>query len=38
MEPRGKFTPARKPGANGIALDLATGGPDTHDAAFKSYS
>jgi methyl-accepting chemotaxis protein len=38
VQPKGKFIPARKPGARGVALDLAMGGPDDDDSHFKSYS
>jgi methyl-accepting chemotaxis protein len=38
VEPKGKFTPARKSDSKGVALDLAMGGPDAGDANFKSYS
>jgi len=37
-EQKGKFTPVRKTGGNGFALDLAVGGPDAGDAKFKTYS
>jgi methyl-accepting chemotaxis protein len=38
VEPKGKFAPARKAGTDGVALDLAVGGPDAADAKFKTYS
>jgi methyl-accepting chemotaxis protein len=38
VEPKGKFTPARKPNSKGVALELAMGGPDDGDSQFKSYS
>jgi methyl-accepting chemotaxis protein len=38
VEPKGKFTPARKAGANGFALELEVGGPDDGDAQYKTYS
>jgi len=37
-EPKGKFTPMQKSTSNGVALDLAVGGPDDGDAQFKPYS
>jgi methyl-accepting chemotaxis protein len=38
VEPKGKFTPARKPESKGVALELAMGGPDNDDSQFKTYS
>ena len=37
VEPKGKFTAARKPNSKGVALELVMGGPDDGDSQFKSY-